>query len=177
MLTYDQIQTAVYQWMIENVGIDNAADKVRADNINFTQPPMPFVVYQISAVRRVGQDYISMADVDGNVNILGDREFTLMITAVGDEAFDILFGLRDSLQKISVQTRLNDLGLVYFDDEPIQDITEDVNTGRQTRASLDVFFRLGHAATDQTGFIETVIAESEIKESSDVVVDDNIVIN
>lgn len=178
MLTYKQIQNAVYQWMIENVGIPEAAAKVRSADVNFTQARTPFVIYEISTLRRVGQDYISAPDNSGDVNITGDREFTLMITCVGDECFDIANRLRDSLQKITVQERLNELGLVYFDDEPIQDISEDINTGRQKRASLDVFFRIDKAALDRVGYVETVYLEAELKDDSgNAVVDEQVIIN
>lgn len=178
MLTYKQIQNAVYQWMIENVGIDDAAGKVRSDDINFTQPRTPFITYKLSTLRRVGQDYISAASAIGDVTISGDREFTCMITIVGDECIDIGNRLRDSLQKITVQERLNELGLVYFDDEPVQDISEDMNTGRQKRASLDVFFRLGNEALDRVGVVETVYVEAKLKDdNNDIVIDENVIIN
>lgn len=151
MLTYEELEKAVYDW----ASAQSEWETIFHDP-NAPRPALPYLLLKIDSFVQIGEDCISPPNNEGECTISGSREFTLSINAYGDEGFAGLLLLRDSLQKPSVQMALNADGLVFVDHHGVKDLTTLLNTSFEQRAQMDVLFRVGNLIVDTVGYIETV---------------------
>lgn len=144
---------------------------------NAPRPPTDYITININTFIQVGQDYVPRPqDNPGDVEQIGDREFTVNIQAYGGNTIGNLEILRRSLQKQTVLDTLRANGIVFAQQFQILDITELVNTRFEKRASMDILFRMGQTYGDELGSISTVEIEGEFLQGDVVVVDTEITV-
>jgi hypothetical protein len=152
------VQTALYNWAVANLP---SGMPVIFYYANAPRPTVSYVTLNIQSVVAVNQDWTdSSTDVNGVVNMKGDRQFTLSIQAYGGDTLTTLENLRTSLQKQTVLDTLRANGIVFYQSLTINDITALVDSRYESRAQLDVLFGIGQVYTDAPGYFDrTVIQE------------------
>lgn len=154
-ISFSTVRTQLYNWAVAN--LPSNMPVIYWYN-NAPRPTVDYVTLYISSVVQIGRDYISppTSDMSGISNQVGDREFTLQVQAYGGDPLTILESLRTSLQKQSVLSSLQAVGLVYVNWFPITDITDLIDSRYEQRATMDLLFRVADIYTDTVGNINTV---------------------
>ena len=142
----------LWTWAEANTGLP-----VIWANQNGPQPEPPYVTLNVIATSREGLPYIGEVDETGLVVIGQGQLFTLSLQVYGEGVTGAVQGLRDSLERITVQRDLRSSGFAYVRvfSEP-QDVPEITGTTWQQRANMDIQFRAARDITDDVGLIETV---------------------
>ena len=144
---------------------------------NAPRPPQNYVTINISSYVEIGEDYTPRPKINaGDVEQVGDREFTVQLQAYGGDAMGTLETLRYSLQKQTILDTLRVNGLVFAQQFPIVDITELVNSRFEPRASMDVLFRMAQTYGDTLGTIATVEIREQFLQGSVIVYDKTVTI-
>ena len=93
-LNFETIKTNLYAWALANC----PGCSVIFLNENAPRPTQPYVTLFLSTLNQIGEDYTPEADINGLVDMVGDREFTLQIQSYGGDCITRLENLRSSLQ-------------------------------------------------------------------------------
>jgi len=140
-------------------------------NINNPGRPLPFFELIVRGFKKLGRNYVSPPDDDGNVTHSGTREFVLEINAFGvtgadtdtTDAVDNLQNLVETLELESIRQALIVKSIFYVSNEEVLDISGLFGRDKiESRASVEILFRIpipyGAAASneDLTEIIETV---------------------
>lgn len=132
----------------------------------YPNAPRPSTFYHtidLTSLSQIGEDYtFSPSSATDSPEIVGNREFICNIQGYGGEPFTRLETLRSSLQKLDVEELLEDGGIVYVTTNPIIDLTSIVDTGFESRASLDIIFRIAQVQTQSGGIIQAVEGSGEL---------------
>lgn len=168
-LNFETIKTNLYNWATAN----NGGASVIFLNENAPRPAPSYVTLFLSSLNQIGEDYTPRADVNGMVDMVGDREFTLQIQTYGGDCITRLENLRSSLQMQTVLDTLRANGIVFVNHFSISDVTELLDSRFEKRAAMDVLFRIGQDYTDNLGLIQTVEVEEIYQDASGSVVYDH----
>jgi len=171
-LNFETVKTNLYDWAVSVApGIP-----VIFYNQNAPRPSLPYITLYLQSLLAIGEDYTTTPDVIGGVDLIGDREFTLQVQSYGGDPMTLLENMRTSLQKQTVLDTLREDGIVFVNHFPINDITALLDTEFETRASMDILFRIAQFDEDISGLIETVEIEEIISDSLGVVYNETVTI-
>lgn len=168
-LNFETIKTNLYSWATANSG----GASVIFLNENAPRPSQPYVTLFLSSLNQIGEDYTPESDVNGLVDMVGDREFTLQIQTYGGDCITRLENLRSSLQMQTVLDTLRANGIVFVNHFAISDVTELLDSRFEKRAAMDVLFRIGQNYIDNLGLIQTVQVEEIYQDAGGSVVYDH----
>lgn len=167
-LNWETVKTNIYNWVVANVPMGMPVTMYYE---NAPRPTAPYLTINLSTINQIGWDWVpNPSDNPGNVDIVGDREFTIQLQAYGGDPFTVMENLRTSLQKQAVLDSLRVNGIVFADWFPINDITELVDTVFEKRSNMDVLFRIAQDATEALGTIATVELEEIIKDAGGTII-------
>lgn len=168
-IDFNVVRTNLYNWAIANLPSGMPVIWLYP---NSPRPTIDYVSLYITTVTQVGWDWTQApTDDNGISNMVGDREFVIQAQAYGGDPVTILNNLRTSLQKQTVLDSLRQNGIVFFNWNPINDITELVDSRYEQRASMEINFRIADQYTDNLGVIDTVeIAENILDPSGNPII-------
>lgn len=174
-IDFNVVRTNLYNWAIANIPSGMPVIYLYP---NAPRPIVDYVSLYISTITQIGWDWTQdPLDDTGVTEMVGDREFTLQVQAYGGDPMTVLQNLRTSLQKQTVLDSLRVNGIVFVNWNPINDITELVDSRFEQRASMDVLFRIADVSTDNLGVIDTVVLEEVFQNAAgDIVYDETFTI-
>ncbi len=170
---WKSIECALIEWVFAKIP-NLEEEQVIWDDQNISQPAYPFISLKRDTVIRIGARDEQRTETDlsqpqGQEIAListGTREFTLTVNARVDElngandpncdAMALVTLLQISLSQQSIQEAFCLAGLVVVEELAVIDLSQVVNGGFISRASMDVRFRTTFTCTEQTGFIDAV---------------------
>ena len=174
-INFETVKNYLYSWASDNLPANTPV--IFLYN-NSPRPSTDYVTLNISSLVQIGDDYIPRpTTTGGEIEMVGDREFTLQIGTYGGDCLTKLEDLRSSLQKTTVLDTLRANGLIFVQQFPIQDVTELVATRFEKRAQMDVLFRLAQTYDDTLGSIETVVVNEEFSNSESIVYEETVTIS
>lgn len=169
-LNYDVVKANLYSWAITVVPMGMP---VIFYEPNAPRPVVPYVTLYMNTVTAVNQDWASPnSDNLGNIDMHGDRQFTLQVQAYGNDPLTVLENIRTSLQKQTVLDTLRANGIAFYQSLTINDITELVDSRFERRAQLDILFGIGQVYQDTPGFFDEIEIDQQYINAVDVVVYD-----
>lgn len=172
-LNFETVKTNLYTWATSIAG----AVPVIFYNENSPRPALPYLTLFLNSLVQIGNDYVPRPDNVGELEIVGDREFTLQIQSYGGDPITLLENIRSSLQKETVLATLRANGIVFVQQNPITDITALLDTEFENRASMDILFRIAQIDDDNHGLIETVEVEEILSDGQSTVYNETITIS
>jgi len=174
-LNYETVKTTLYNWAVSVVPLGMP---VIFWEPNGPRPEIPYITIFLSSIIALNQDWSATnANVLGEINMKGDRSFTLQIQGYGNDPITVLENIRTSLQKQTVLDTLRAGGIVFYQSLTITDITELVDSQYEKRASLDILMAIGQIYTDQPGyFSEIEVQEIYLDQIDNVIYDETITI-
>jgi hypothetical protein len=174
-IDFSIVRTNLYNWCLANIPSGMPVIYLYA---NAPRPTVDYVSLYISTITQIGWDWTQdPLDDTGVTQMVGDREFILQVQAYGGDPMTVMQNLRTSLQKQTVLDSLRVNGIVFVNWNPINDITELVDSRFEQRASMDVLFRIADVSTDNLGVIDTVVLEEVFQNAAgDIVYDETFTI-
>lgn len=163
MIVYKNLQIAIAQ-VIKQL----TSKTVFWSNQNANTPDGDYLALRISSMRFVGAtDYESKPDEDGKATTQGDREIVLSIQAISQSAMEILLDLVNKLNLNSNLALLSSKRLAYVGlDGAINDITVQIDKSFETRATVELIFRISKnyssATEDELDIVESVETSGEL---------------
>lgn len=146
---------AIYDW-----ASTQTASPVIWANQDGPQPELPYVTLQVTADNREGMAHVGCIDADGIATIQQGQILSVSVQTWGNSALGLVQGLRNSLEKPTVQRGLRESGLAYVRVTlGPQDVPDVTGTTFQARAVMDVQFRAAVTLTDDLGVIESIAFE------------------
>jgi len=124
---------------------------------NAPRPLVPYVALHMKTINSKGVDVFLL---DTN-EVVGNRDFVLMIQAFGLGSMGFLESLKTSLEKPSIQLYLSQNDLVFVDRLSINDISEVVDSRWEERSQMDLLMRFAQVDSDDPGTIEHVDIEKD----------------
>lgn len=158
-MSYATKKAAIIKWIELATGYP--IGKVIWDNQNMPRPTKPYISAKMFAFRAVNREYIDKPNISGVSNIITHKEFTLSIQCYSDGSIDPiekLLNLQDSLNKNKYDLLLGNeqIAFVTMLMGPT-DTTIKLDTMFESRASMDLLFRIPWSMTDsEQGLIEAV---------------------
>jgi hypothetical protein len=125
------------------------------------RPTAPYITFHLSTINSVGVDWLSGASNAGLIQIIGNRDFTLEVQAIGLSSMDYLEKLKISLEYPTIQFSLRQAGVVFVDRLFISDISEVVDNRWEERNAMDLKFRFAQMDSDTPGMFEHVDLEKD----------------
>lgn len=168
-INYATVKTSLHTWASSVVPVGMP---VIFWELNSPRPEIPYVTLFLSTVSAVNQDWSDdSTDINGSILMKGDRRFTVSINAYGGtDTLTVLENIRSSLQKKSVLDGLRVNGIVFYESETINDITDLIDSMYERRAQMDVFFAIGQNYTDTTGYFDKTQITETFFDPSDAIV-------
>lgn len=124
---------------------------------NAPRPLVPHVTLHMKTINSKGVDAF-LPDTD---EIVGNRNFVLMIQGFGLGAMGFMEALKTSLEKPSIQLYLTQNNLVFVDRLAINCISEVVDSRWEERAQLDLLMRFAQVDSEVLPKIEHVDIEKD----------------
>lgn len=159
-------------------------EKVIWSNQNSNTPSGDFILLKITSMRFVGfTDWQSKPNADEKTQTQGDREIVLSIQSISENAMGILLDLLDKLNLNSNIDLLSTNKIAFVDVEGgVNDITTQVGSSFESRAAVDLVFRISKnyssATEDDTAIVQSIGIGGELTNNAlpdpveiDVVVD------
>lgn len=172
-LNIETVKTDLYDWAVANIPI---SVPVIFYYPNAPRPDIPYVSLFLLNFLQIGDDWHSSPDNIGSSNVIGDREMTLTVNCYGGDPFTVLENLRSSLQNQSVLDTLRDNGIVFVQQLPINDISSLLDTEFESRAAMDILFRIAQDNESDDGLIETVELTETFSDGESIVYTDTVTI-
>lgn len=173
VLDFEVVKTNLYDWAVSVVPVGVVVVFYQP---NAPRPELPYVTLYLNSLMQIGDDYIPKPDNTGEAAMVGDREFNLQIQSYGGDPITLLENVRTSLQKPSVLDTLRTNGIVFVNQNQINDITALLDTEWERRASMDILFRIAQVDDDDLGVIETVELEEIFNNGESVIYDETVTI-
>lgn len=174
-IDFEVLKTSLYCWANDNTP---STIPVIFSNQNSPRPSTPYVSLLINSFVQIGNDYSPRpTDSTSEIDLAGDREFTLEVQVFGGSHLQILENLRSSLQKETVLNELRSKGVVFVLQNPITDISAVFDTRFEQRATMDILFRISQTIEDDHGAIETVELKEKFVIGEDLVYKDKVTIS
>ncbi len=151
----------VFDWASGESGLTTIFERP-----NQPRPSTPYVSLNIvgGPVKQGGQQEVRFDDPTFSVNAL--LALTVSVKAYGNQTNDpisILTNLQLSLGKLEVLESLRSGGIAVWNEGPISDISEVLETGFEERANMDVLFAASHSTVTDGGLIEKVDLSGEVE--------------
>lgn len=145
---------------------------------NAPRPLVPYLTLFISSVVSINEDWSSPeSDLLGEIQMKGDRQFTLEVQAYGGDPLTTIENIRTSLQKQTVLDTLRANGIAVYQALTINDITNLIDTQFEQRAQIDILMGIAQTYTDNPGYFEQLEIEEEIlDQTGSIVYNDTITI-
>lgn len=174
-INYETLKTNLYNWVVSVVPMGMP---VIFWQQNGPSPEISYVTLFLSSITALNQDWSSPnANISGDIDMKGDRAFTLNVQAYGNDPLTVLENIRTSLQKQTVLDTLRVNGIVFYQSLTITDLTDLVDSQYEKRASLDILMAIGQTYTDQPGyFSEIEVQEIYLDQIDNVVYDETLTI-
>ncbi len=118
-----------------------------------------YIVVTFGPVRGVGRDQEAPVDEDGEVRLIGNREFSISIDAFRGTAFDLCEAVYTAMQKTSVIDRLAALGIMVYDSVGSTNVTVPEGGKWVPHWMTELFIRVASEEVDDVGLIESVELE------------------
>ena len=122
---------------------------------NAPAPATDYITLHVFSTAREGRAYVGLPN-GGSSNITENAVLTLEVQSFGKSCSDLLYQLRMSLEKPSVQDSLRASGIVYVDKNPISDASETIGSTWEPRDVAEFHFRYAQRDTDTMGTIQSV---------------------
>ena len=172
-INYEIVKTALFNWAVLQVPVGMP---VIFYDPNAPRPNQPYLTLFLSSIDQVSWDWYSQSsNAAGEINMHGDRRFTLQLQAYGNDPLTVLENLRTSLQKQSVLDTLRANGLSFYNFLAINDITDLVDSKFEKRAQMDLRFGIGQSYIDATGFFNKTEVEEKFFNAAEILIHDEIV--
>jgi hypothetical protein len=166
------LRTAIYEVITTLTG-----QEVIWQNQNAPTPAGDFIILKITSLQMQGNDWQS-SPIDCIVETQGDREVVLGIIAVSQDAMGILLELENKLELYSTLELMTNAKMAYVGrDGDIIDITTEINGSFESRASVDLRFRISKnyssPTRDSIKSVEGIGYEGSF-EDSDITINESI---
>jgi len=169
-LNFATVKNSLYLWAVSQVPMGMP---VIFWEPNAPRPTIPYITLFLSNIVAVNQDWSAPdADINGVIDMKGDRQFTLQIQGYGADPLTVLENIRTSLQKQTVLDTLRANGIAFYSSLAINDITDLVDSQFERRAQLDVLMGIAQIYTDDPGYFDTMEIQEVIENQIEVVVYD-----
>ena len=156
-----------YAWINSRKVVDSQS--IILEDPNVRRPEKPYVSFRfLTGPAMVGTtDSRVNNDADDNVDVSGPRRISLSVKAYGraiedNEALQIMSNLHDSLQLREVTDLFNAKNMAVWGQAAPVDISAELETGIENRASMDVIFGVTSIQVEDGGAIETVIIKDAV---------------
>ena len=167
-IDFNIVKNSLYTWAIAVVP---SGMPVIYYQPNAPRPNEPYVSLYLNSITAVNQDYSAPnSDVNGNIYMHGDRNFTLQVQAYGNDPLTVLENMRISLQKQTVLDTLRANGIAFYQSLTITDITDLVDSKYERRAQLDILFGIGQVYQDAPGYFDIIEVDENILDAEDTIV-------
>ena len=132
---------------------------------NQPRPKTPYVSIQlITGPVKGGQDDTINQETGTKFDVVGQRSITANIKAHGGDAVQTLADVQSSIDVPATIELLGSNNVAIFDDSPILNITEILESGFEERASMDVIFGIVSDQEIDPGTIDkTVVSGTYVK--------------
>lgn len=156
----------LYDWVKARVG---SSIEVIFEDPNAPRPQPPYISLRAltGSVKIGGRDDARYED--GVMKTQGQRRFTLQVKAFGELSHDRLADIRDSVDQDSVIQQLEAVGLAIQDEGDVADISLEIETGIEERASVDFQVGFTSSVEEEVDEIEDVELENLINGESQVI--------
>jgi hypothetical protein len=162
------LQDAIYDWASAVIADMGRTEPVVWLPNNGPRPVPPFIAISLTASGRPGQPWKSgirnaTPEDDGEQLIVHDVKKTLTMHGIGEETFDLLAALYDSIYVEKYRLMLAKKGLVIPSAEGIMDVTTEIDNVIESHAVFDFYVTYLRVVVDRPGIIEhTVITPSDL---------------
>ena len=165
MPTFSQIETAIYGAIN---GLALVSDKhIEWQYQNHPHPGKPYFSLLMNSFGKIGADVFTVPDGSGDSDMVGNRQFTLMISGFGSGIVEATYKLQTQFENPVVHQLLRDGGIIPYDiDGTVQNISGLDESENEERSSYDVLFRTDSVITGiPLGYIQIVNAQGTYKQS------------
>jgi hypothetical protein len=159
MISLHTIENALYLWATAALG---PLVPVIWYHLNAPRPVVPYVAMHLFSIRSVGVDAQLSPDGDGEIEIVGNRDFSLECQAIGLYSRDYLEKLKMSLERPAVQQILRTAGICIVDRGAITDLTSLVDSRWEERNTIEFFFRFAQVDIDAPGYFERTNIQTDL---------------
>lgn len=155
-MLFQEIKDAIYTWASSNV----TAQVIWAEQEG-PRPERPYLTLKLitGPTKTMAIDNFKYDNDLTKFVLNGDRSVVLSINAFGNDAFDLLATLQNSLDDPTVIDELFENSLSILDDGDIRDVTLALETSFETRAVMEVTF--GYAHKRETSVVDIQKVELE----------------
>lgn len=166
-INYTNLRLALYQIINTLTG-----KQTIWSNQNANTPEGDCLILNISSFRFVGgTDWQSKPNASDEAQTQGDRELILSIQCISENSMQILLDLIDKLNLSSGTDLLCSKKIAYVDmDGDIANITTYINKSFETRAAVDLVFRISKnysaPTVDQVNHVSSVGINGELVENA-----------
>ncbi len=135
------------------------------------RPDKPFVTIKITAITRIGTDARNVSDSagDAEIEVVGNRELSVSVQVFGPGAMQFASAIQSATQTFSPLDKLRQAGVVFLRDNGMRDISAELETISEPRASLDLVFGVASTVIDSPGTIDQVRITGDISDRDDAV--------
>jgi hypothetical protein len=135
------------------------------DYQNKPKPANPYLSLRLSPERDIGTETRHRTDNSGLLDIVQQKEVTLMINSFGTGTTDKINMLWQNLQRPTIVDRCFAAGISFVRSEQPQDLTFLLD-GRswEERANIDLIVTYSRSIEDNPGYIDTIAIVGELGE-------------
>jgi hypothetical protein len=159
------IMDALYDWAAEVIADCGRSEPVIWLSNNGPRPLPPFIGLEFLGGGRNGQPWKSrmLPSEDGDVeqHLLYDEKRALVMHGYGEESFDMLSEILDSIDKEKYRAMLFKQGLVIPYALDVVDASMEISNVMENHDSFDFYVTYNRIAIDKPGCIEHVIITPE----------------
>lgn len=137
---------------------------------NAPRPTVPYIALHLETINSVGVDAQLFPGTDGKVEVVGNRDFILLVQGIGNASMDFLETLKSSLEKPTVQFALRQAGIVFVDRMAVACISELVDSRWEERNILDLKFRFAQTDKDDPGYFTKVEGDYIFKDEEQQII-------
>ncbi len=134
---------------------------------NSPHPNKPYFSLLLTSFLKVGRDAFTHRDASGKADMVGNREFTLMILGFGPDIIEKTYQMQTQFETDAIHLLFKAGGILPFNiDNAIQDISGLDDSENEERSSYDILMRTDSVITNvPVGAIEIVNAEGTFSQA------------
>lgn len=172
-IDFEIVKTALFNWVSAQVPIGMP---VIFYEPNAPRPNRSYITLYLNTIDQISWDWYShKANAAGEIDMHGDRRFTLQIQAYGSDPLTVLENLRSSLQKQTVLDTLRANGLAFYNFLSINDITDLIDSRYERRAQMDLRFGIGQSYIDSPGYFDHTQINEKVFNAAEILVYDEVI--
>jgi len=138
------------------------------ENQNAPRPALPYCAVSVNGLDTIGQTEKTSANASGFIERSEHWEFTISVQVFGVSSAFSGVPFVNAMNSPAVIDTLATAGIVIFDNEPVSDITELIDTDFEPRFSVDFFARFNDTVSDNVGIIETISGDLTVKNGDEI---------